>query len=136
MTAATTPVMYAPDGMRLFLVAAPAAIIATLLPAQSTNENTSPAAKALAPGQPGNMPGWPSAMASPLPSPGPAGTGRRVRDGAGPLLPPGWESSWCHQFDARGRRSATPRMAGCQHGMRQAGVALVFPFPFVTRRTP
>ena len=45
------------------------------------------------------------------PSPGPAGTGRRARDGAGPLLPPGGESSWCHQFDARGRRSATPRMA-------------------------
>ena len=59
MTAAAAPVMYGPDGMRLFLVAAPAAIIAALL-AASTNGNTSPVAKALAPGQPGNMPGTPA----------------------------------------------------------------------------
>ena len=56
MTAAAAPAMYGPDGMRLFLVAA-------LLAAASTNGNTSPVTKALAPGQPGNMPatpaGWP-----------------------------------------------------------------------------
>ncbi len=39
MTAAAAPVMYGPDGMRLFLVAAPAAIIAALLAAASTNGN-------------------------------------------------------------------------------------------------
>ena len=31
----------------------------------------------------------PGRMASRLPTPGPAGTGRRAREGAGPLLPPG-----------------------------------------------
>ena len=60
MTAAAAPVMYGPDGMRLFLVAAPAAIIAALVAAASTNGNTSPVAKAPAPGQPGNMPGTPA----------------------------------------------------------------------------
>jgi hypothetical protein len=35
MTAAAAPVMYGPDGMRLFLVAVPAAIIAALLAAAS-----------------------------------------------------------------------------------------------------
>jgi hypothetical protein len=60
MTAAAAPVMYTPDGMRLFLVAAPAAIIAALLAAASTKGNTSPVATALAPGQPGNMPGTPA----------------------------------------------------------------------------
>ncbi len=129
MTAAAAPVMYGPDRMRLLRVAAPAAIIAALLAAASTNGNTSPVAKARAPGQPGNRPGWPGAMASPLPSLGPAGTGRRARDGAGLLLPPGGEFSWCHQFDGHGRRSATPRMAGCQHDVRQVSVVLVFPFP-------
>lgn len=60
MTAAAAPVMYGPDGMRLFLVAGPTAIIAALLAAASTNGNTSPVATALAPGQPGNMPGTPA----------------------------------------------------------------------------
>jgi hypothetical protein len=53
MTAAAAPVMYVLDGMRLFLVAAPAAIIAALPAAASTNGNTSPVAKALAAGKPG-----------------------------------------------------------------------------------
>ena len=60
MTAAAVPVMCGPGGMRLFLVAAPAAIIAALLAAASTNGNTSPVAQALAPGPAGNMPGTPA----------------------------------------------------------------------------
>ena len=51
--------MYWPDGMRPFLAAAPAAIIAALLAAASTKGDTGPVAKALATGQPGNMPGTP-----------------------------------------------------------------------------
>jgi hypothetical protein len=49
MTTAAAPVMHGPDGMRLFLAAAPAAIIAALLAAASTNGNTSPVAKAFRP---------------------------------------------------------------------------------------
>ena len=76
MTAAAAPVRYGPDGMRLFLVAAPAAIIAALLAAASTNGNTSPVAKALAPGQPGNMPGTPAGWPQVSPAQAP-----RVRAG-------------------------------------------------------
>jgi hypothetical protein len=93
MTAAAAPVMYRPDGMRLFRAAAPAAIIAALLAAASANGHTSPVAKALAPGRPRDMTRHPGRMASGLPSPGPAGAGRRARGGAGLLLPPGGESS-------------------------------------------
>ena len=59
-----------PDGMRLFLVTAPAAIIAALLAAASTKGDTSPVAKALATGQPGNMPGTRPGLTSPQPCPG------------------------------------------------------------------
>ena len=76
MTAAAAPVMYGPDGMRLFLVAAPAAIIAALVAAASTNGNTSPVAKAPAPGQPGNMPGTPAGWPHVCPAQAP-----RVRAG-------------------------------------------------------
>jgi hypothetical protein len=110
--------MYGPDGMRLFLAAAPAAIIAALLAAASTNGNTSPTAKALAPTSRGTCPApWPHV--SPAQAP-------RVRAGERETVlgrcshpagnPPG------HQFDARGQRSATPRMAGC--------FSFPFPFPF------
>jgi hypothetical protein len=59
MTASAAQVMCGPDGIRLFLAAAPAAIIAALL-AAGTNGNTSLAAKTLTPGQPREMPGTPA----------------------------------------------------------------------------
>ena len=82
MTAAAAPAMHGPDGMRLFLAAAPAAIIAALLAAASTNGNTNPVATALAPGQPGEHARHPGRMASPLPSRAP-----RVRAGERETVP-------------------------------------------------
>ena len=59
--------------MPLFLVPAPAAIIAALL-AASANGHTSPVAKALAPGQPGTCPApRPDGLTSA--QPGPRGCG-------------------------------------------------------------
>jgi hypothetical protein len=134
MTAAAAPVMHGPDGMRLFLAAAPAAIIAALLAAASIDGNTSPAAKALAPGQPGDTPGTPAGWPHLSPAQAP-----RVRAGRREAVP----GRYFHPAGillvapVRCARTAfrTPRMAGCQHGMRQADVVLVFSFPFVTRRT-
>ena len=56
--------------MRPFLATAPAAIIAALLTAASTKGDTGPAAKALATGQPGNMPGTRTGLTSARPFPG------------------------------------------------------------------
>jgi len=130
MTAAAAPVMYGPDGMRLFLVAAPAAIIAALLAAASTNGNTSPVAKAPAPGQPGNMSGTPAGWPHLSPAQAP-----RTRAGERETVPgrcsrpagdpPGATSSM--------RADGVPqhRAWRCwQHGMRHVGVVLVFSFPF------
>jgi hypothetical protein len=57
--------MYGPNGIRLFLVAAPAAIIAAPLTAASAKGDTSPVTRARAPSQPRNMPTTPDSLTSP-----------------------------------------------------------------------
>ena len=135
MTAAAAPTMHGPDGMRLFLVAAPAAVIAALLAAASTDGNTSLAAEALAPGELGYTPGTPAGQPHVCPAQA-RGYGQASARRCRAAAPTRREPPWCRQLDARGRRSVTPRMAGCQHGMRPAGMVLVSSFPFVTRRIP
>ena len=62
--------MNGPNAMRLFLVAAPAAISTAPAAAVSTKGATSPAANARAPSQPRNMPSTPDSFTSPQPRPG------------------------------------------------------------------
>src|SRR6266849_2305192 len=75
MTAAAAPVMYGPDGMRLFLVAAPAAIIAALLAASNEREHE-PGREGSRAGPAGEHARYPGRMAPRLPAQAP-----RVRAG-------------------------------------------------------